>query len=237
MPETLPVDHPNLQLARRRVQRTQWLWAVLLSAMGWLSYQVLRPEHPLVFLPWVAAAILLIIEPQPLLLALVAMLWALSLANLLPGVSALLGPDPLAQLFEAGSLETLVAIFVRLVMVVTALNQFLLYRMLYGTQASAGLDDDMPALPEVITNRADGYAFAAALLGVISVLVDLSAVPLAARGFGLHALTLALSAAVFAIGFGVGSAFSPTKRRSASLLGIGLGAAAYLIGIAIGTIL
>jgi hypothetical protein len=234
VPETLPIDHPNLQLARRRLQRTQWLWALLLGAMGWLSYGVLRLEHPLAFLPWAAAAILLVIEPQPILLGLVALIWALSLANLIPGVASLLGPDPLTLLFDPGSLETLVVIFVRLVIVVTAMNQFLLYRMLYGTRSTAGLETDMPDIPEIVTNRADGYALAAAILGMLSILVDLSAVPLAPRGLGFQALGISLYLAVFAIGLGVGSAFSPTRRRSASLAGIGLGAAAYLIAIALG---
>lgn len=234
MPEMLPVDHPNLQIARRRLQRTQWLWGLLFGAMGWLSYSVLRTHHPMTFVPWVVGAVLLVIEPQPLLLALVALMWALSLTNLIPSVAGLLGPDPLGLLFDTGSLETLVLIFIRLVIVVTAMNQFLLYRMLYGTQTTAGLSEDMPDIPEVVTNRADGYALAAAVLGLLSILGGVGGIPLAARGYSVQALSLTMGIAVFAIGFGVGSAFSPTERRSASLLGVGLGTAGYLLAIAIG---
>jgi hypothetical protein len=237
VPETLSIDNPNLQLARRRLQRTQWLWALLLAAMGSLAFGVLRPEHPLSFVPWVIAAVMLAIEPQPILLALVAMIWALSLANLAPGVAALLGSDPLTMLFDTSALETLVLIFVRLVIVVTAMNQFLLYRMLYGTQTTQGLDDSLPYIPEVVANRSDGYSRSAAILGLVSVLGDISAIPLAVRGFGMLALSLSLSCAIFAIGLGVGSAFSPTTRRSTALLGVGLGASAYLVAIALGSMI
>jgi hypothetical protein len=234
VPEMLPIDHPNLQLARRRLQRTQWLWALLFGAMAWLSFGLLRAEHPLAFVAWAAGAVLLVIEPQPLLLALVALMWALSLTSLVPSVATLTGPDPLGLLFDTGSLETLVLIFIRLVIVVTAMNQFLLYRMLYGTRKTAGLSEDMPDIPEVVPNRADGYALAAALLGMLSILGGVGGIPLAARGYGGQALGISIDAAVFAIGFGVGSAFSPTSRRSASLLGVGLGTAGYLLAIAIG---
>jgi hypothetical protein len=237
VPETLSIDNPNLQLARRRLQRTQWLWALLLAAMGSLAFGVLRPQHPLSFLPWVIAAIMLVVEPQPILLALVALIWALSLANLVPSVAAVLGPDPLSMLFDNGTLETLVLIFVRLVIVVTAMNQFLLYRMLYGTQKTQGLDDDLPYIPEVVANRADGYSRSAAILGLVSILVDISAIPLAALGYGTQALSLSLGCAIFAIGLGIGSSFSPTTRRSAALLGVGMGAAAYLVAIALGSMI
>jgi hypothetical protein len=72
---------------------------------------------------------------------------------------------------------------------------------------------------------------------LVSVLGDISAIPLAVRGFGMLALSLSLSCAIFAIGLGVGSAFSPTTRRSTALLGVGLGALAYLVAIALGSMI
>ena len=236
VPETLPVDNPNLQIARRRLQRTQWLWALLLSGMGWLAYGTLRPDYPIAFLPWIAAALLLVVEPQPILLALTAMMWALSIAPLVPSIAALLGPDPLTRVFEPGSLETLVAIIVRLVLAVTALNQFTLYRMLYGTRSMSNLDPELPFIPEVVKNRSDSYALAAIVLGCLAIVADLSALPLAARGLAGQAFEIALSAALFALGLGLGTAFSPTSRRPAALLGIGLGAAAYLLAPVLGSL-
>jgi len=236
VPETLPVDNPNLQVARRRLQRTQWLWALLMSGMGWLAYGTLRPEHPIAFLPWIAAALLLVVEPQPIVLALTAMMWALSLTNLVPSIAALIGPDPLARVFEPGSLETLVAIAVRLVLAVTALNQFTLYRMLYGTRSMSNLDPELPFIPEVVKNRSDGYAWAAAGLGCLALVANLCALPLAARSLAGPAFEIALAAALFAIGLGLGAAFSPTTRRPAALLGIGLGAAAYLLAPVLGSL-
>jgi hypothetical protein len=165
------------------------------------------------------------------------MLWGLSLANLTPGVGALLGPDPLSLLFGNGTLEIVVIVLIRLVIMVTALNQFFMYRMLYGTGDMTGLDPDMADIPEVIPNHSDTLALVARTLGMISLAGDLLASTLMASEQGVYLLGISISFGVFAIGLGLGSAFSPTQRRAAALTGVGLGSAAYLVAIAFGRVL
>lgn len=237
MKAKLALDHPNLLLARTRLLRTQRLWALLLGAMGLLSYGLLRFRFPLAFLPWVVAAFLMTIQPQPIFLALTGMIWGLSLANLTPGVGALLGPDPLSLLFGNGTLEIIVIVLIRLVIVVTALNQFFMYRMLYGTGDMTGLDPDLADILEVIPNRSDTLALVARTLGIISLAGDLLASTLMASSLGVYILGISIGFGVFAIGLGLGSAFSPTQRRTAALTGVGLRSAAYLVAIALGRVL
>jgi hypothetical protein len=233
----LAEDNPNLLMARRRLLRTQRLWALLLGAMGVLSYGLLRFHFPLAFLPWVVAAVLVALKAEPIALALTGLLWGLSLANLNPGVAALLGPDPLTLLFGSGTLELIVIVLIRLVIVVTALNQFFMYRMLYGTEGMSGLDPDLADIPMVISNRSNAYALISRALGILSLAGNLAAAALMETNLGLQVLGLSVACGVFAIGLGLGSAFSPTQRRGAALMGIGFGAVAYLMAIAIGRVL
>ncbi|TFH34918.1 MAG: hypothetical protein E4G99_08505, partial [Anaerolineales bacterium] len=132
MSKPLSVESPNLQLAASRLQRAMRIWAIFFAAMGLLLVGLLRQTYPTAPVIWFTGAALLIFSRQPVLLALVALQWGLSLTTLIPGVAQITGPDPLSYLFDSGTLETLVLVGVRLVMMVTAVNQFLFYRMLYG---------------------------------------------------------------------------------------------------------
>jgi hypothetical protein len=230
----LAQDHPKLLLARTRLVHTQRLWALLLGAMGLLSYGLLRFHFPLAFLPWVVAAVLMAIQPQPIFLALTGMIWGLSLAHLSPGVASLLGPDPLSLLFGNGTLEIIVIVLIRLVIVVTALNQFFMYRMLYGTEDMIGLVSELADIPELVPNRSNSLALLARYLGIISLVGDILASRIMESSLGIQILGVSVSFGIFAIGLGLGSAFSPTQQRGAALTGVGLGSVAYLLAIALG---
>jgi hypothetical protein len=155
------------------------------------------------------------------------------LINLVPGSEAALGANPLAASLGSEPLEILGYGVIQAIMMVTAWNQFMFYRMLYGTQAATGLDPDSPLIPEVIPNRADGMAWSARLLGVASLIAAISAIPLARTSGSAWAVEAGMGLSVFAIGLGLGSAFSPTRKRSLALMGIVLGAVGFAICLAV----
>ena len=187
-------------------------------------------------LGWFAAAALMALLPQPALLSLSAALWALSLLAWIPGVGAALGNDPFTVLLQPGPFESLGLAVVRLLLAAMAWNQFLFYRMLYGTGGAAGLDAGLPPIPEVIRNLSDRWSLAARALGAMALVVALLAwvVPPSLRPSGLQAGVVLAS---FALGLGLGAAFSPTQRRGAALLGVGLAGIAIVASLAVGTTL
>ena len=233
MPDTLPPDHPNLVHATARLRRNLWVWAGLFLAMAGLVYATLGPAHLLRVAPWLAAAILLALGRQPAYLALVSIFWGLTLINLVPGSEAALGANPLAASLGSEPLEILGYAIIQAIMMVTSWNQFMFYRMLYGTQGATGLDPDSPLIPEVIPNRTDRLAWSARLLGVASLIAAISAIPLARTGGFAWAVEAGLGLSVFAIGLGLGSAYSPTRKRSRALVGILLGAVGFAICLAV----
>lgn len=229
MPATLSPADPNLQAAVGRLRRTQWAWAALLAALAALALaSAPSGVHPLSALPWAAAAVLLALGPQPALLALVALLWALSLAALTPAARAALGPDPLGLIFGGGGIELVALAGVRLLLAVAAWNQFLFYRMLYGTAQASGLDPALPIVPEVVRNRSDSLALASMALGGLGLLSAWVGAAMLPASASAGARALGAGAAAFALGLGMGAAFSPTRRRGAALAGAGLGALAFL---------
>lgn len=205
--------------------------------MGLLLQGTLRTEYPTASILWFGSALLLFISHQPALLALVAIQWGISLTTLIPGVALITGPDPLSYLFDSGVLETLVLIGVRLVMIVTAVNQFLFYRMLYGTESIQALYPDLTPIPAVIPNQTGRIAISGRLLGFLGILLTLLSVPLRSRGMDAHLLNLALGSSTLAMGFGLGVAFSPTQRRGTALTAILLGGFAFMLAILIARIL
>ncbi len=237
MTEPLSSEHPNLQKAVQRLQRTHLIWAFLLGSMGVLLVGTLRASFPTASLIWFVSAVLLAISRQPALLALVAIQWGISLASLIPGVAEITGPDPLSYLFEGGTLETWVLIGVRLVMVITAVNQFLFYRMLYGTESIRELYPDLAPIPEVIPNRTGQLALSARLLGFLGIMLTLLSIPLRNRGLDISFLNLAMGAGTLAMGVGLGVAFSPTHRRAIALTAVLLGGMAYMLATLIARIL
>lgn len=237
MPEKLPVDSPNLQLAAQRMKRTMWLWALFFAAMGLLSLGASSGSYPLITFAWLLTAVLLALGRQPVFLALAAVHWGLSLAFFVPGLNALIGPDPLEALFEASTLETIVLIVVRVIFMASAWNQFLLYRLLYGTQSGHGLEEGKPDIPEIIPNRTNRLAWAARLVGFAALAADLFTIPLRTSPVALHLLSGAVGASILAIGIGTGVAFSPTDKRGTALGAVGLGAIAFLLAALIFQIL
>jgi hypothetical protein len=205
--------------------------------MGLLLLGTLRAEYPTASIIWFGSALLLILSRQPAFLVLVSIQWGMSLTSLIPGVAQITGPDPLSYLFDSGVLETLVLVGVRLVMVVTAVNQFLFYRMLYGTDSIHGLHPDLSPIPEVIPNRTSQIAITGRLLGFLGVFLTLLSIPLRDRGLDTDLLNLALGSSTVAMGFGLGVAFSPTQRRGTALIGIILGGFAFMLAILIARIL
>ena len=229
-----PADHPNLLLAVGRLRRLQWLWAILFGALGGLALASGGLRQPLLPLAWITIAILLVIRPEPLILALVAAAWGLSMIFLIPGAQLVLGGDPISRLLSTGVLETVAMAVVRILLLISAWNQFLFYRLLYGTEGAAGLDPSLPPVPAVLPNPSDRTAVVARLSGFFGVIASLAGVPLADTTTGASFLALAYGGAVLAVGLGLGSAFLPTRRRAMALWGVGLGCAALLLALLIG---
>jgi hypothetical protein len=231
LPEPIQTDHPNLQLASKRLRRMLRFWALLFAAMGLVSWVALRASHPLTVAQWMISALLFALVTQPALLVLAAAIWGISITSLIPGAALLLGPDPLGILFASGVFETIVLIFVRIVFAVMAMNQFLFYRMLYGTERMTGLDESLPDIPEVIPNRSNLLAqisVALALLGIMLIIIGWT---LLTGSFAMRLLHAAAITASFAVGLGLGAAFSPTDKRGAALTAVFLGAFTFLLAL------
>ena len=181
MPEPIPPLASNLQLAAGRLRRTQWVWAALLGAAALLQWLSLRGEASTAGALDVAAlafaAGLLALSVQPAYLALVAVLWGSSLIRLVPGVAQVFGPDILVGVLGNSWLEIAAAALVRIVLMVTAWNQFMLYRLLYGTAAFTGGEHGVAPIPEVIPNRTDRLAGIALLVGSVGLLGCLISIP------------------------------------------------------------
>jgi len=229
--EPINVGHPNLQLARRRLQRMLRFWALLFAAMGVTAWIALRGTHPLAAVQWIAAAGVFAMGSQPAFLVLASTLWGISITSLIPGAAVVLGPDPLGILFANGVFETVVLIFVRVVFAVMAMNQFLFYRMLYGTERMSGLDESLPDIPEVVPNKTNLLGQMSAGLAALAVLVVIIGWA-ALEGSRLTlVLQAAAIAAMYAVGLGLGAAFSPTDKRATALLGVFFGALTFLLAL------
>jgi hypothetical protein len=210
-------------------------WALLFAAMGATAWFALGSSHPLAAVEWLAAALIFALGSQPAFLVLASAIWGISITSLIPGAAVLLGPDPLGILFATGTFETIVLIFVRIVFAVMAMNQFLFYRMLYGTERMSGLDESLPDIPAVIPNRTDLLARASAGLATIAlimVLVGWAGLNGSPAQFVLHAAAIA---STYAVGLGLGTAFSPTDRRGTALLAVFVGALTFLLALTAST--
>jgi hypothetical protein len=190
--------------------------------------------QPILPLTWIIIAALLVTGPQPIFLALVAVAWGFSMIFIIPGVSLSLGSDPIMRFFSGSTVEIVVLTLVRLVLLVTAWNQFLFFRMLYGTEGASGIDPALPPIPPVIPNPAVRVAVWARLLGFLGLMTALLSVGLATSGLRSSLLAASYGGAVLAVGLGLGSAFVPNPRRAMSLWGVGLGCLALLAALLVG---
>ena len=231
MAEPLPVDDPNLQLARTRFQRIQWLWAGLAAGLAILTWFTIGSSYPLAGLPWLISALLLSIMPQPALLALAAILWALSMTYLIPGMATIFGPDPISQILGASAVEVFGRAAVRLVLAVAAWTHFMQYRLLYGTVRATGLPDGHRPIPALVPNWTNQLGLATAVLGLLTVVLGL--VTVAQQAGNLYVVQIGYAGAILAIGLGIGVAFSPTDRRPAALTGVVLGFVGFLLVVAV----
>ena len=238
MPETLSPETPNLRLAIGRLRRTLWVWAAMFAALAGLQWFALqRAPDPVALvdaLGLLLLALLIALDPQPVYLALVAVVWGVSLVRLVPGVAAVFGPDVLVALVGESWLEQLAAAIVRVLLMITAWNQFMLYRLLYGSAQFHGADPQAPVIPEVVPNRAPKLAAVGRWLAIAALGLALAAIPMADPCSRMSALHAALVLATFALGLGLGAAFSPLPRRAPALQAAAIAAIAYLLALLVG---
>ena len=228
MPKALPLDHPNILLAANRFRRIAYAWAGLSFIIGLTTFRMLGASFPFAAIPWFICALLLVSIQQPSSLAFVAVLWGTSILHLLPGMSALVGPDPLTVMFDISTIEKITFAVVRILLLLMAWNQFMFYRMLYGTGRFSGLPEDFPAIPEVILNRNDSLARIALAGGIIALLAVWGAGLIANERLALHLIAIAYICVILSIGLGLGAIYSPTNRRKNALSAIGLGLLSFL---------
>jgi hypothetical protein len=212
----------------------QWIWGLLAAGLGGIGLAIGGLDHAGVAVGWITLATLLVSRAQPLLLACVAVALGFSLIFLIPGVDRVLGPDPLAALLGGGLAGLIGMALVRIVLMATAWNQLFFYRLLYGTEAMTRTGSELPAVPEVIVNMSDRAAWAGRLAGFVGLLFTFAAVPLRGGPWQVHAISLAYSLSVFAVGLGLGAAFSPTRRRGMALAGVSLGMTTLILDLLVG---
>jgi len=229
VPRSLSPEHPNLVRAATRLRRILLAWAGLFAGAGLLSLVAQPGVAPVL---WLIGAILIVVDPQPALLGMVSVGWGLSLLGASPDLNQAIALDPVGALFSTGWAESLSLGFVRLILAIMAWNQFLFYRLLYGTHSMTGLAANLPDIPEVIPNRTgrlNAYSWAAWVVGGLALLV--SSLP-AAQLILRPLRTASLGLAALAIGLGVGVAFSPTHRRGTALTAVVLGGFVFLASVA-----
>ncbi|MFQ5923014.1 MAG: hypothetical protein ACE5M4_09230, partial [Anaerolineales bacterium] len=241
LPLSLSPDHPNLQEAVSRLRRILLAWVALFAGMAVLTFLTSPGVIPI---QWMAGIALLTLSAapdpahggaflglQPALLALVSITWALSLLGLVPAINQVFALDPIVLMFEAGLIEGVALAFVRGVLVLMAWNQFLFYRMLYGTRGTVGLEPGVPDIPELVPNRTALLETYARWAGISGGGIILAAYVFPNSDLLLPLLSSSLGAGMVAVGLGVGVAFSPTDRRPASLGSIVVGGIIFVVSI------
>jgi hypothetical protein len=236
-PAALDPTDPNLQQASARMQRVQWVWAGLFLAMALLIYFTMGAAFPFNSIPWLLTALLLLVTLQPAAMAVVAVVWLLSLISIMPGFALVFGPDPISLIFSGGVVETIGRAAIRVVLAITAWNQFMMYRMLYGTQGASGLPPDLPHIPEVIRNYTRYFAWGAVIIGAASLALALASLLPADAQSGLSLVQLGFNLSLLALGAGLGAAFSPSSTRRPALLGLLVAGLAFIACMATGNLL
>lgn len=239
MPQNLSPNHPNLLKAVRRLRRVLIAWAVLFAGMAVLTFLAVPGAIPI---QWMAASALMFLSAspdpssrdpflglQPALLALVTVIWALSLLGLVPAINQVFALDPIISMFDAGLIEGLALAFIRGILMLMTWNQFLFYRMLYGTRGTVGLEPGLPDIPEMVPNRTPLLETYARWAGIAGGALILAAYAIPGPDLLLPLLSSSLGAGGIAVGLGVGVAFSPTERRSAALGSMVVGAFVFVV--------
>ncbi len=235
--ETLDPTDPNLQQATGRLQRIEWIWAALFLGMAILTWFTLGQSFPLNPIPWLITALIMTVSTQPAALAMVAVIWVLSLISIMPGFALVFGPDPISEVFSGGTIEVIGRAAIRVILAITAWNQFMLYRMLYGTKGASGLPENAADIPEMIPNRTRWYALGSLATGLVGVLAGLVSLLPALNQSSLLLVQSAYNFSLLAIGAGLGVSFSPTKHRRIALIGLLAGAVAFIAAMAAGSLL
>lgn len=235
----LSVHDPHLQTAVGQLKRTGLTTGWILIGFGVLTQIVAlsqEPVHPVAGLVYLALGLMVLRWNEPALLGATAVIFALSLTPTLNPEATVLGPDPIVRLLDPGLLEIFVLVVVKLFLAWSAFSQFQQFRLLYGTERMTSGEANLRPIPAMIPNRTNrlgeltrvsglvGLALAA--VSLIGILVAPGAEPLpilAETGGALGA---------FALGVGLGVAFSPTDRRPLALLGAGAGVIAYFVALA-----
>jgi hypothetical protein len=232
MPKTLSKDDPNLLKAVDRLTRAQRLYGWLLVGLGIVTQVASGIQHPVAGTPFIAIGLACLLWGDPALFAAVAVLMTLSIFPTLNGRGTILGPEPIAQLTDLGLVERAAIAFGKLTLAGIAVNQFFLFRLLYGTARATSNDPDLPIIPPMVPNRTDRLARGArslAILGVVCTAIVLLLLAMNPFAFATRVMAeIGGSLGAVAIGLGLGSAFSPTDERPAALLGVGLGAMSYV---------
>lgn len=237
---TLSTKDTHLQAAVAQLKRATVTTGWILIGYGLLAQAVgivLVPVHPVAGLVYIAVGLLLLVWGDPALLAVAAGVFALSIVPTLNPDLALLGPDPVVRLIGAGALfEIFTLVVVKLFLAWSALNQFQMFRLLYGTENLTGADPNLPAIPPMVRNRADRIATLARSSGLIglglagvalaSVFVDPTAAAIASLAESGGSLGGA------AVALGLAAAFTPTHKRVEALQGAIAGLLGYLLALA-----
>ena len=233
MPKILPKTDPALLASVKRLQRVQQVWGMLLVGVGLLTELAATSAHPIAGLPFIAVGLLALRLAEPALLATVAALMAFAIVPTINPRLTILGPDPFQILSTLSFLETLAIVVGKALIVLTAANQFFLYRFLYGTSRATSDDPNQAIIPEMVPNRSTGLSRWARWIAIAGLIFAVGAIL-------LHFVDpepdiprlwaeIGGSLATLSVGFGLGAAFSPTDRRRAALFGVSAGLLAYLL--------
>ncbi|MCC7358114.1 MAG: hypothetical protein IT317_01470 [Anaerolineales bacterium] len=233
MLKTIAKNDPSLLAAVARLRRVQQVWGLLLILWGVITAYAGGSAHPLAGLPFIAIGLLALLWREPALLAAVATLMAFAIVPGLNPRLTVLGPDPVVIFGQLSWLETAAIVVGKLLIVLTAANQFFLYRFLYGTERATTSQPDLAIIPAMVPNRTDGLARAARLMGMTAAGLGALAVLLTfvdATAYLPSVLAeMAGSLGVTALGLGLGAAFSPTDERPAALLAAMTGLLGYAL--------
>ncbi len=237
MPKTLSKTDPNLLAGVRRLKRAQQVWGALLIGLGLVTELAATSEHPVAGLPFIAIGLFALRWAEPALLATVATLMAFSIVPTINPRLTILGPDPVTKLAALSFIEQTALVVGKILITLTAANQFLLYRFLYGTERASSDEPDLALIPAMVPNRTDGLARGARWFGLIGAVLSAGGLLFLfvdAAAYQPRILAeMGGSVATAAIGLGVGTAFSPTSERQAALTAVVLGLGAYVAAAAV----